>query len=216
MLLELRIENLGIIEEVHLLVGPGLTAISGETGAGKTLVTGALALLGGERADSTMVRDGAAEARVEGRFEDAVRRRGRAHPCGAARRPQPRLRRRSDRDRDRARARGVELLDLHAQHAYQALLAPAAQRRILDAFAGAPAADALAAYRAVRAELTTIDAELDALGGDARMQAREISLLEFQVAEIDAAELTDAGRGRAARRRGAAPRRRGRHPGVVA
>ena len=69
MLLELRITDLGIIDELHLLVGPGLTAITGETGAGKTLVTGALALLAGERADAGIVRDGAAEARVEGRFE---------------------------------------------------------------------------------------------------------------------------------------------------
>jgi len=191
-LLELRIENLGIIEEVHLLVGPGLTAISGETGAGKTLVTGALALLGGERADTTMVRDGATEARVEGRFEDAagaevvltrvVPREGRSRAYVDGR----------IATATELAVRGVELLDLHAQHAYQALLAPVAQRRILDVFAGAPATKALAGYRAARDELTTIDAELDALGGDARMQAREIALLEFQVAEIDAAELTDA------------------------
>src|SRR6476661_5774416 len=191
MLLELRIENLGIIEEVHLLAGPGLTAVSGETGAGKTLITGALALLGGERADSTMVRDGATEARVEGRFEDAsgaevvltrvVPRDGRSRAYVDGR----------IATATELAARGVELLDLHAQHAYQALLAPAAQRRILDAFAGAPAADALAAYRAARAELLAIDDELAGIGGDARMQAREISLLEFQVAEIDDAQLDD-------------------------
>src|SRR6478609_5725878 len=157
MLLELRIENLGIIEEVHLLAGPGLTAISGETGAGKTLITGALALLGGERADSTMVRDGRSRAYVDGRIATATE----------------------------LAARGVELLDLHAQHAYQALLAPAAQRRILDAYAGAPAGDALTAYRAARAELPAIHDELAGLGGDGRMQGREMSLLEFQVAEID-------------------------------
>ena len=140
MLTELRIENLGIIEEVHLLVGPGLTAISGETGAGKTLVTGALALLGGERADAGMVRDGATEARVEGRFEDAsgaevvltrvVPREGRSRAYVDGRLATA----------TELATRGVELLDLHAQHAYQALLAPVAQRRILDGFAGAPAA----------------------------------------------------------------------------
>ena len=191
MLLELRIENLGIIEEVHLLTGPGLTAISGETGAGKTLITGALALLGGERADVTMVRDGAAEARIEGRFEDA-----RGDEVVLARVVPREGRSRAYVDGRLATAtelasRGVELLDLHAQHAYQALLAPAAQRRILDAFAGEPATTALAAYRTVRDELVAIDAELDALGGDARMQAREVALLEFQVAEIDAAALDD-------------------------
>src|SRR4051794_23801606 len=165
MLTELRIENLGIIEEVHLLTGPGLTAISGETGAGKTLITGALALLGGERADSTIVRDGAAEARVEGRFEDAagnevvlarvVPREGRSRAYVDGRLATA----------TELAARGVELLDLHAQHAYQALLSPAAQRRILDGFAGTPAAAALTTYREVRAELLGIDAELDRLGG---------------------------------------------------
>src|SRR3954467_4696727 len=115
MLLELRIENLGIIEEVHLLAGPGLTAISGETGAGKTLITGALALLGGERADSTMVRDGAAEARVEGRFEEAdgaegVLARGFARDGRSRAYVVGRIATATE-----LAARGVELLDLHAQ-----------------------------------------------------------------------------------------------------
>src|SRR3954449_12649501 len=163
MLTELRIENLGIIDEVHLLVGPGLTAISGETGAGKTLVTGALALLGGERADAGMVRDGAAEAKVEGRFEDGsgaevvlvrvVPREGRSRAYVDGRLATA----------TELAARGVELLDLHAQHAYQALLAPSAQRRILDAFAGDPAAEALAAYRASRTALLAIDDDLAGL-----------------------------------------------------
>src|SRR5436190_3163113 len=68
MLTELRVENLGIIDEVSVVLGPGLTAITGETGAGKTLLVEALDLLLGGRADPTLVRDGATEARVEGRF----------------------------------------------------------------------------------------------------------------------------------------------------
>ncbi len=191
MLLELRITDLGIIDELHLLVGPGLTAITGETGAGKTLVTGALALLAGERADAGIVRDGAAEARVEGRFEG---------PDGdemvLARVVPAAGRSRAYVDGRLATAgelavRAADLLDLHAQHAHQALLEPAAQRRILDAFAGAPAVDALAAYRAARRELVGVEEQLGALGGDTRMRAREISLLEFQVEELEAAGLTD-------------------------
>jgi DNA repair protein RecN (Recombination protein N) len=190
-LVELRIAHLGIIEELHVLVGPGLTAITGETGAGKTLITGALALLAGERADAAMVRDGATEARVEGRFEEAdgaevvlarvvpASGRSRAYVDG-------RLATAAE-----LTARGVGLLDLHAQHAHQTLVAPAAQRRILDGFAGAPATEALAAYRAARAEVVAIDEELAELGGDTRTRAREIALLEFQVAEIDDAALTD-------------------------
>jgi DNA repair protein RecN (Recombination protein N) len=193
MLLELRITDLGIIAEVHLIVGTGLTAISGETGAGKTLITGALALLGGERADSGAVRDGADEARIEGRFEyrdgtevvlaRVVPREGRSRAYIDGRLATA----------AELSARGVELLDLHAQHAYQALLAPAAQRRILDAFAGEPAERALAAYRVARSELGAIEAELAGLGGDARTQAREVALLEFQVAEIDDARIDDPG-----------------------
>ena len=191
MLLELRIENLGIIEELHLLIGPGLTAITGETGAGKTLITGALALLGGERAEPGVVRDGAAHARVEGRFEgvDGVETvLARVIPAAG----------RSRAYVDGRLATATELaqiasglLDLHAQHAHQALLEPAAQRRILDGCAGEKCAAALAEYRAARAEVGGIDAELGALGGDARMRAREVALLEFQVEEIAAAELGD-------------------------
>src|SRR5262245_28160725 len=68
MLLELRVENLGIIEEILVPVGPGMTVITGETGAGRTWLVDALDLLCGGRADPTAVRDGATEARVEGRF----------------------------------------------------------------------------------------------------------------------------------------------------
>ncbi|MGZ6928234.1 MAG: DNA repair protein RecN, partial [Acidimicrobiia bacterium] len=168
MLVELRIADLGIIPQLHLLVGPGLTAISGETGAGKTLITGALALLGGERAESGLVREGASEARVEGRFETAdgtevvlarvIPREGRSRAYVDGRLATA----------TELAARGVELLDLHAQHAYQALLSPQAQRRILDGFAGERAERALAAYRLARGELAAAEAELDALGGDAR------------------------------------------------
>ena len=68
MLTELHIENLGVIERVELVLGPGLTAVTGETGAGKTMLVEAIELLVGGRADATMVRAGAAEARVDGRF----------------------------------------------------------------------------------------------------------------------------------------------------
>src|ERR1700712_5581108 len=72
MLIELRIADLGIIEEVVVLLEGGLTVITGETGAGKTLVVEGLELLAGARADTSLVRPGAAQARVEGRFEDPL------------------------------------------------------------------------------------------------------------------------------------------------
>ena len=68
MLTELVVRDLGVIEEAHLLLGPGLTAVTGETGAGKTLLVEAIDLLVGGRADAALVRSGAPEGVVEGRF----------------------------------------------------------------------------------------------------------------------------------------------------
>ena len=68
MLAELRVRELGVIDDVQIVFAPGLTAITGETGAGKTLVVEALELLLGGRADSTMVREGAVESTLEGAF----------------------------------------------------------------------------------------------------------------------------------------------------
>src|ERR1700736_5360818 len=68
MLVELRVRNLGVIDDLTLLLGPGMTAITGETGAGKTLVVEAIELLVGGRAEGFLVRPGASEATVDGRF----------------------------------------------------------------------------------------------------------------------------------------------------
>ena len=183
MLTELHIENLGVIERVELVLGPGLTAVTGETGAGKTMVVEAIELLVGGRADSTMVRHGATEARIDGRL---VRSDGsetvltRVVPADG---------------RSRAYVDGrlatvaslaeiaADVVDLHGQHAHQSLLSAATQRRALDEFGGVD----LGPLRAARARSTEIDAALAALGGDERARAREIDLLRFQVAELDAA-----------------------------
>src|SRR2546430_11592484 len=71
MLTELHVAGLGIVADLTLVLGPGLTAITGETGAGKTLIVEAVELLVGGRAHTTLVRGGASEARVEGRFVGA-------------------------------------------------------------------------------------------------------------------------------------------------
>ena len=84
MLVELRVRDLGVIESVALDLGPGMTALTGETGAGKTLLVEALELLVGGRADPSLVRPGADEALVEGRF---ARRRRRGHPGACRSRP---------------------------------------------------------------------------------------------------------------------------------
>ena len=135
MLLELRVQNLGIIEEVRVTLGRGMTVITGETGAGKTLLVDALELLCGGRADPGAVRDGAIEASVEGRFAipDAGEDGARARRAWS---------RRVGRSRGYVNGRlataseltdwGRRLVDLHGQHAHQSLLSAVEQRALLD------------------------------------------------------------------------------------
>jgi DNA repair protein RecN (Recombination protein N) len=192
MLTELHVADLGIVADLKLVLGPGLTAITGETGAGKTLLVEALELLVGGRADTTLIRDGASEAHVEGRFLD---------PISDEEAVLARILPLEGRSRAYVDGRfatvaelaevGTRFVDLHGQHAHQSLLAPAVQRGALDHFAGSAAADPLAEYRAARAEQRRIDADLAALGGDERSRAREIDLLRFQIDEIEAAGLDD-------------------------
>ena len=191
MLSELRVVDLGIIAELTVPIGSGMTAITGETGAGKTLLVEALQLLLGGRADATLVREGASEARVDGRFVTAD------HDEVVLSRVVPREgRSRAYVDGRPATATelaelGARLVDLHGQHEQQSLLVPAAQRNLLDTWCGAPASDARRELATLRARRAALLAELAAYGGDDRARAREIDLLRFQLEEIDAAEIAD-------------------------
>ncbi|HEY2330394.1 MAG TPA: DNA repair protein RecN [Acidimicrobiales bacterium] len=188
MLTELVVRDLGVIAEATVLVGPGMTALTGETGAGKTLLVSAIELLVGGRADPLLVRPGATEARVDGRFVGAdgaevvlsrvvpADGRSRAYLDG---RPVP---------ASVLAEHGAELVDLHGQHAHQSLLAPAVQRAALDTHGGVDLEPLLSA----RAALTEVDNALAELGGDERARARELDLVRFQVAELDAAAVTGA------------------------
>jgi len=186
MLIELAVSDLGVIAELSLVFGPGMTAVTGETGAGKTLVVEAIELLVGGRADPILVRPGAAEARVEGRFvvdDDEI----------VLARVVPRDgRSRAYVDGRLATAAsladwGTRVVDLHGQHAHQSLLSAATQRAALDRFGRVD----LAALADARGEVARLDAALAALGGDERARAREIDLLRYQVDELDAAHLDD-------------------------
>ncbi len=191
MLVELRVRDLGVIEDQVLLLGPGMTALTGETGAGKTLVVEALGLLVGERADALLVRPGADEALVEGRFSGpgatpAERILARAVAAGG--------RSRAYLDGRMASAAALaevagELLDLHGQHAAQSLLAPASQRAALDRAGGVDTSR----LDELRRRLRVLAAREAELGGDARSRAHELDLLRFQVSELDAARLEDPG-----------------------
>ncbi|MCU1464211.1 MAG: repair protein RecN [Actinomycetia bacterium] len=190
MLLELRVENLGIIAELNVTLGAGLTVITGETGAGKTLIVDALDLLGGGRADPQLVREGSAEARVEGRFEDGDDEVVLARVIPAVGRSRGYVNGRLATVSELAEC-GRRLVDLHGQHAHQSLLAPAEQRALLDRFVGEKAQSALATLRAARDESRRITDELGTLGGDERARAREVDLLRYQVEEIGAAGIAD-------------------------
>ncbi len=193
LLRELHVTDLGIVDDLTLLFGPGLTAITGETGAGKTLLVEALDLLLGGRADASLVRRGAGEARVEGRFErDDGTEQVLARVLPADGRSRAYVDGRLATVGELASA-GAHLVELHAQHAQQRLFAAATQRAALDRFAGPRATDALEVLRSARGDTRDLARELEALGGDARARARELDLLRFQVEEIDHAGLDDAG-----------------------
>lgn len=191
MLTELRVRDLGVIADLELRLGPGLTALTGETGAGKTLVVEALELLLGGRADPTVVRSGAQEALVEGRFvlgveEDApelilarsIPASGRSRAFADGRMvPVSRL-----------EEIGEGLVDLYGQHAHQSLLRAAAQREALDRFAGID----LEPLGSVRRSLADLERQLRALGEDDRGRVRELDLLRFELGEIRAAGIASA------------------------
>jgi DNA repair protein RecN (Recombination protein N) len=188
MLLELAVTDLGVIDELALVLGPGMTAVTGETGAGKTLVVTAIDLLVGGRADALLVAPGRAEAVVEGRFVDpatdeeiVVRRvvpadgRSRAYIDG-----------RLATAGELAEV-GARFVDLHGQHAHQSLLASAAQRDALDAAGGID----LGTRRQLREERDELVRQRDALGGDEQARAREVDLLRYQVEELARAALVE-------------------------
>ncbi|MGQ0520201.1 MAG: DNA repair protein RecN [Actinomycetota bacterium] len=188
MLVELAIRDLGVIADLRVDLAPGMTAVTGETGAGKTMLVEAIELLVGGRADGMRVRSGAAEAWVEGRFVVGGDETVLARAIPASGRSRAYVDGRMAPVAALAEA-GSRLVDLHGQHAHQSLLSPAAQRAALDAFAGVDHGPLVAA----RLRLREIDAALADLGGDERGRSREAELLGFQLAELESAALTDPG-----------------------
>src|SRR5918996_1144236 len=200
MLVELAVRDLGVIAELRLVLGPGMTVLTGETGAGKTMVVDAIELLVGGRADPVLVRTGADEAWVEGRFVRPGAGTGSdGHGGGDGEGDEVVLARaipRSGRSPAYIDGRlatvgelaavGAELVDLHGQHAHQSLLHVAAQREALDRFGGVDRGP----LHAAREEVRSIVDELATMGGDERARARELDLLRYQVSEIDGAAIT--------------------------
>jgi DNA repair protein RecN (Recombination protein N) len=195
MLLELSVQNLLLIEEARLELADGLNVITGETGAGKTVLAGALDLLLGGRPRPGIVRPGAAEAYVEGVFELPD---GFAHEQLAADAGELVLARRVGADgRTRAylggrsiavgelRELAGELLSFYGQHEHRRLMLAAAQLEILDACAGAEQAQRCAATAAAWSAVTRSRDELARLAELAGGRERELDLLDFELAEIE-------------------------------
>ena len=202
MIEELRIQNLGVIEESVLELGRGFTAITGETGAGKTMVVSALGLLLGGRSDAGAVRTGAPLARVEGVVDvsaspeaaDVVDGAGGAVEDGRV----VLARQVTVEGRSRAFAGGAavpvgvlgrcadSLVAVHGQSDQHRLLRPAAQREALDRFAGEEARTLTQQYAAAWTALKAATAELEEVVASRRERAQEADLLRFGLAEVEA------------------------------
>jgi DNA repair protein RecN (Recombination protein N) len=202
MLTLLRVSGFALIDEVELSLGPGLTVITGETGAGKSILVEALGLLRGGRARVDLIRTGADEARVEAAFDlpansvmaQALVADGRDVGDGLVVR---RAIARTGRGRihlggglatvaDLAATVG-RLCDITSQHDQQLLMDPESQLAILDAFAGNTAA--LAEAKLAFAALSDARAALAAFDADAKSRSEREDLLRFQLAELEQADL---------------------------
>ncbi|MFD5736187.1 DNA repair protein RecN [Streptomyces sioyaensis] len=200
----MRIRSLGVIDDAVVELSPGFTAVTGETGAGKTMVVTSLGLLLGGRADAALVRIGAKSAVVEGRISVGSRAPAavRAEEAGAELDDGALLisRTLSAEGRSRAHVGGrsvpvgllAELADdlvaVHGQTDQQGLLRPARQRQALDRYAGDAVAVPLAKYTAAHRRLRAVATELDELTTRARERSQEADLLRFGLDEIAAAE----------------------------
>lgn len=186
MLTDLRVRDLGVIADLSLRLEPGMTVLTGETGTGKTLLVHALQLVLGARAAPGLVRSGAEEAMVEARFAEGDAETVLARSVPATGRSRAWADGRMAPVAALAEA-GVALVDIHGQHEQQTLLTAAAQRAALDQFAGVD----LGPLAAARRRLAEIVRRLEDLGGDERDRARQADLLRYQVAEIEAAGISD-------------------------
>lgn len=203
-LASLRIRNLALVEDLTWEPQPGFTAITGETGAGKSVILGALTLLLGERADKSLIRKGAELCTVEAVFENVTEKRivrlldeHGAEPCEDGhliiKRTLPVDAAGKQHVNGSActlallRALGVHLVDLHGPHDHQSLFSREQQTRLIDDFGnGWKLREEFAAAR--RAHLKLLEEKMAILTGE-QSAARELDLLTHQVGEIESATL---------------------------
>lgn len=208
MLRLLEVRNLALLDNLSFYPGAGLNVITGETGAGKSLLVGALELLLGGRADSEAIRAGSDHALLQAVFDallpeiseedeemclSATEEGGlvlgrELRSCG------PNLCRINGRVLPLAQLALVtqRLVDLHGQHQQQSLLSGPVQRRLLDTYAAAPLKECLGEVTRLYRGLSGVRKDLQGLGGDDAALERKAEFLRYQLAEIAAAELSAA------------------------
>ena len=199
----LRIKNLALVEELEWQIEPGFIAVTGETGAGKSIIIGALQLLLGERADKSLIRTGAELCTVEAVFSGNDLQKLNPELVEAGIEPCENdlilKRTLSSTGTNRQFINGStttlsvlknigdELVDLHGPHDHQSLLSPERQLSLLDSFARAE--EQLEEYRKHYQQLQTLLAEHGALNTAETARGQELDLLRHQVAEIKSANL---------------------------
>lgn len=200
----LRIRNLALVDELEWALGRGFTAITGETGSGKSIIVGALKLLLGERADKSLIRTGEEQCTVEGVFElddtaaldEELEAQG-LERCADGLLILKRVFSASGTNRQFVNCSATTLavlktiaaplVDLHGPHDHQSLLSNERQLELLDSFAGA--AKERAKYADAYRSMTATRTELETLSHSESALEREIDLLRHQVVEIEAAAL---------------------------
>jgi len=199
----LRIKNVALVEDLEWKLAPGFTAITGETGAGKSIIIGALQLLLGERADKSLIRTGADTCTVEAVFngDDLERLNTRFEEAGVEPCDDDLILKRSlsasgvnrqfingsPTTLGNLKSIGDDLVDLHGPHDHQSLLSPERQLDLLDAFADArPARESFAKFNRL---LRSLEEEYSALNTVETAREQEIDLLRHQINEITAAKL---------------------------
>lgn len=205
MLTTLRIKNLALVADLTLELQPGCNVISGETGAGKSIIIGALNLVLGERADRTLIRAGADSCSVEAMFDVSKLRaplksfldENGLEPCEEGQLVLKRTFTATGTNRQFVNGSpttlnvlttfGEWLVDIHGPHEHQSLLQPAKQLAILDAFGKLE--NSREEFAVLVRERTRIEREKAALIVDEKTYAQQLDLLRFQVREIESAKL---------------------------
>lgn len=207
MLVDFRVKNFALIDELEINFAEGLNVLTGETGAGKSIIIGALDILLGARASTDLIRKGKESAYIEAAFEpkriDLINEY--LEQAGIEADPDllilSREIRQNGNNRNRINGQLVTasmikdvskyLVDIHGQHEHQRLLDSSSQLALLDEFIGQDKEELLQRIKELYLEQNRIDEELAALDIDEGEKAREIDLLKYQIQEIEDAALKD-------------------------